>query len=205
MYGQPGYHNKEQRSSDYNRHRGNVTYSVQDTITRYTAGTSSSFCLNCLLKRSTFVCEDSKRPILACIHWYLCLLQRVHRPDSCPCYTGAMDCCHSGPCPGSLTGLLLSDGLQVLENLPLDDPTPCSYPLPSSPLRAARSAVTTVYRPHPGPLTHPSVSLAGDGQDRWDSQARSEGWPYSYYSGLAPCHYFQLPPSAPPQSICHLH
>lgn len=60
------------------------------------------------------------------------------------------------------------------------------------PLSAARSAVTPVYHPHPGPLTHPSVSPIGDGQSRWDSQARSEGWPYCHYSGLAYCHYFQF-------------
>ncbi|CAB1446355.1 unnamed protein product [Pleuronectes platessa] len=46
------------------------------------------------------------------------------------------------------------------KNLPLDDPVPptprCSYPPPSSQLKAARSAVTPAYCPHPGPLTHPS-------------------------------------------------
>lgn len=131
--------------------------------------------------------RDQSQPVSTGI-WRL--LQWNHGADSSPCYIGATDCCHSGPCPTSLTGLWLTGRLQVLENLPLDDPTPCSYPLPSSPLRAARSAVTPVYRPHPGPLIHPSVSPAGDGRGRWDSYARSEVWSYSDCSGLAPCHYF---------------
>lgn len=91
----------------------------------------------------------------------------------------------------------------MLENLPLDDPALCSYPPPSFPLRAARSAVTPVYRPYPCPLTHPSGSPVGDGQGRVQgSQARSEVWPHSHYPGLAPCHYFKLfPPPFPPINL----
>lgn len=135
-------------------------------------------------------CEDSERPVPACVRRCVRLLKWNHGADSCLRYTGAMDCCHSGPCPTSSTGWWLSDRLQVFENLPLDDPVPCSYPPPSSQLKAARSAVNPVHCPHPGPLSHPSVIPAVDGRSRWDSKARSGVWPHSHYFGLAPCHYF---------------
>lgn len=125
------------------------------------------------------------------------MLQWNRGADSCLCYTGVMDCCHSGPCPTSSPGLWLSDRLQVLENLPLDDPTPCSYPPPSSLLGAARSAVTPVYCPHPGPLTRPSVSPAGDGVGGTVRQGQECGLTLITLA-LLPAITFSFPSSVPP-------
>jgi len=112
-----------------------------------------------------------------------CLLQWDHEADSCPSYTEVVDCCNSGPCPTSLAGLWLSDRLQETENLPLDDLTQWPNLPPLSTLSASRSAVTPVYHPH---LTHPLAQFVMDWVG-WDSQARSDEWPYAHYSGLAPC------------------
>lgn len=133
----------------------------------------------------------------------LCPFRWDRRADSCPrhgpfSFRTTSPASSLGPC-GSLTDS------QVLENLPLDDPAPslvsssiipveyCRWVLPGQ-LSPLFTVLILAHR-----LTHPLVPV-GDGRGRWDSQARSEVWPYSHYSGLAPCHYFSafpFPPCSP--------
>lgn len=116
-------------------------------------------------------------------------------------------CCHSGPHPTSLTGWWLSDRLQVLGNLPLDDPTPCSYPLPSSPARAARSAVAPANRPQflAHWLTHPLVPRVTDGVGGTVRQGQKYGLTL-ITPALLPAITFTAPSSTTtPRSICHQH
>lgn len=121
----------------------------------------------------------------------LCVLQWDHGVDSCLCYVhwshGLLSFRAMSHLMDSTVALWQTPSVRKSTS---GWPHPCSYPPPSSLLRAARSAVAPVYRPHSGPLTHPSVSPAGDGRGRFNSQARSGEWPHSHYSGLAPCHYF---------------
>lgn len=127
----------------------------------------------------------------------LCVLQRDYGADSCLCYIGAVDCCHSGPCPTSLTALWLSDRLLVLENLPLDDPTPAHILLhhPYWELPGQLSPSFTIHTVAHW-LTHPLVPLVTDGVGLTVKQGQESGLTLITLA-LLPAITFSFPSSVP--------
>ena len=156
------------------------------------------------LNLPTAFCDDSRRLVPG-----LCLLV-LYAPLQWDC--GADSClCHAVVIQGHIpphwqAGGSLTDS-KWLGNLPLDDPTPCSYLLPSSPSRAARSAVAPANCPRflAHWLTHPLVPPVTDGVGGTVRQGQKYGLTL-ITPALLPAITFTAPSSTTtPQSICHQH
>lgn len=131
----------------------------------------------------------------------VCLLQWNHGTDSCLCYTGAIDCCHSGPSPTSTTGLWLSETLQVLK-IPKSTsgwPHPCTHTLLHHPHWELPGQLSSPFTVHilAHWLTHLLVPLVMDGVRGTVRQGQKYGLPLITLA-LLPAITFSFPSSIPP-------